>query len=85
MLNKQVKNEVKILKKNKKPLSFQKVDAEEKVKHIKTSCFIQENNVIIRGESSTSTFWKKKLKILAVDGVTKELRGENGFDGIHLT
>ena len=77
MLNKKILKGIKILKRKGKPLTLKKVNAKQGVKFICTSCFVEEENVIIRGGSETSTFWiAKKVKIFAIDGTTKEIRGE---------
>ena len=58
------------------PITFQKLDQKESIEGIFSSCFVEEENVIIRGEFDSSLFWEKKQKIFAIDGSSKELRGK---------
>ena len=80
MLSKQILKRIKLLGRNGKPISFKKIDAKEGVKYIYTCCFVKEENVIVRGGTATSSFWKgKKVKIFAIDGTSNQLRGENAY------
>ena len=68
---------------NGKVLSFQKVDQKEGVKETWSSCFVKESNVIVRGQ-----YWNvssENALIMAIDGSSKELKGETWFQGIFLT
>lgn len=64
------------IKKNGKLFSFQKLDNKEGVKSTRCSCFVHENNVIVRGQCLNSDS-SKKTKVLVMDGFTKKLIGEN--------
>ena len=73
-----VSKEIKKFQKNGKILSFRKWDSKEGVKHIMSSCFVEDYNVIIRGEC-----WNKSSRdsfIMANDRFTKELRGKLHWD-----
>ena len=79
MLKKSSLKKIKVLKKNGKVISFQEVGEKEGVKNIFSSCFIEEENVIVRGESSSYSSSSKTL-IMAIDVMSKKLRGENVFE-----
>ena len=66
------------LKKNGKVISFKEVDGKVGVKNISSSCFIKEENVIVRGGDSFSS--RNNALIMAIDAVTKELRGNKCFE-----
>ena len=77
MLSKRIQKGIKTLKRNGRPILFKQLDKQEGVKEIKSSCFVDEENVIIRGGTATSNFFTgKKGKIFAIDGSSKEFLGK---------
>ena len=83
MLGKPMRKEIKKLMRNGEVLSFQKVDAKKKVMSIWSSCFVEENNVIIRGQYNNNSL--EKTLVMAIDGNNKELIGEKLYQRIFLT
>ena len=79
MLNKSIHKGIEIMKRNGKVLSFKDVDKKEKVQGIWASYFIQEENVIVRGEYLRANVSLNYCLILAVDVITMEIRGKNVF------
>ena len=78
MLKKPNRKIIKILEKNGKVFSFKEVDEKERVKNIRCSCFIKEENVIVRGEAWNSS--KNNALIMVIDTMTKELKGNSCFE-----
>ena len=82
MLSELICEKIEILKRNGKVISFKELDAKEGVKRVWTSCFVEEENVIVRGEYR-NTNSSRKVLILLFDGSSKKLRGISVFIGIH--
>ena len=76
MGNKSSRRVIEKLKKNWKVISFKEVDKKEKMDGISCSLFIKEENVILRGLGSYSYFSKNGAYIMAIDAVTKKLKGK---------
>ena len=88
MLSKPICEGIELLKKHGKVLSFQQVDVKEGVEEIFCSCFVKEENVIVRGEWNNGNSSRKAL-IMLFDGNSKKMRGnecilENSLQGISL-